>query len=574
MKAKILLLSLVAMLQLRCGDDNSLSIDQKVNSSAWVTIVDNQANPMKNVKITIDDLHGLTDVDGHFLLRNVSISSNAYLKAEKSGFFTGSRRFYPVSGHIDYIYIMLLAYEEKGVFNIADGGIVNVDQKSSLLFPANAVSRADSSPYLGLVHVMAAPLNVDDPDISDKMPGDLSGTDASGRTVILGSFGMMAVELQDDNGMKLQVTPGKSIEMKIGIAQEMLNTAPSTIPLWFFDPDNGIWKEDGVAEKIGNQYVGDVNHFSTWNVDFSMERIKWDATFVYESGQPVAGYEIRVKIKNLNSSSHGRTNDAGKVSGYIPLNEPLILEVEDLCGKVFYSKEIGPYNGDHSEGVIGLSDITTTTISGKALDCSDHGVSDGHVLFNVDGFNYVFNLKDANGLFEHQLPVCHFDVATVTVVDEKRGMSSLPLTFHVSSQTKLGNLKVCDSLDQYVRFRVKGFNQEYVYYFFNTSVYNDPGYTNTSIQSIDTIGHSGTFGFGFAGVSTGTYANVQTGSRVNLPNGEYGYVINLNVNVTYFGDKGDFIKGNFAGKITAGSNGAGGHGYSDFDGTFAVRRNP
>jgi hypothetical protein len=70
------------------------------------------------------------------------------------------------------------------------------------------------------------------------------------------------------------------------------------------------------------------------------------------------------------------------------------------------------------------------------------------------------------------------------------------------------------------------------------------------------------------------YILVPVGSRVNLPNGEYGFVLDMEVTVSYFGGPGDFIKGSFTGRINAGGNGTGGPGYSDFAGTFSVRRDP
>jgi len=48
----------------------------------------------------------------------------------------------------------------------------------------------------------------------------------------------------------------------------LLSAAPPTsIPLWYFNESNGLWKQDGTATKTGNTYVGEVSHFSWWNCD-------------------------------------------------------------------------------------------------------------------------------------------------------------------------------------------------------------------------------------------------------------------------------------------------------------------
>jgi hypothetical protein len=41
--------------------------------------------------------------------------------------------------------------------------------------------------------------------------------------------------------------------------------APSAVPLWYFDAVKGAWKQDGIAEKIGSDYISTVSHFSSWN---------------------------------------------------------------------------------------------------------------------------------------------------------------------------------------------------------------------------------------------------------------------------------------------------------------------
>ena len=43
------------------------------------------------------------------------------------------------------------------------------------------------------------------------------------------------------------------------------------MPLWYFDEQKGMWVEEGVATKQGNQYVGTVNHFTDWNCDIPSE---------------------------------------------------------------------------------------------------------------------------------------------------------------------------------------------------------------------------------------------------------------------------------------------------------------
>ncbi|MEP6795311.1 MAG: hypothetical protein ABJB16_13360, partial [Saprospiraceae bacterium] len=359
----------------------------------------------------------------------------------------------------------------------------------------------------------------------------------------------------------------------ISIPPNMLAAAPITIPLWYFDEKQDMWKEEGHADKIGNEYVGKVGHFSFWNCDDRFPAINWDISLIYKNGKPASGLNTSLTIKKSNSKVDGASNEAGLIKTIVPANEILIMEINDQCGNSIYSKEIGPYANDHSEGIITLPETSqVTTITGSAFDCNNNPVTKGFLRVNADGLNYVFNLEAQDGLFEESFLSCVDGDLTVRVIDETRTMSSLPLSFPSLPSLSVGNITVCDSLDQYIRFRVNGFNKEYIFRDLIAVVDENPQDDAIYIFAYDTIGYRGGFNFYLNGHSEGTYHNKATGVRVNLPNGEYGNVVNLNTTVTYLGKVEDFIEGTFDGQITAGNNGAGGNGNSDFSGSFVVKR--
>jgi hypothetical protein len=93
-----------------------------------------------------------------------------------------------------------------------------------------------------------------------------------GSTSILYSYGILRVKLTGTNGEDLQVAPGKTAGLTVHIPEKQLATAPATIPLWFFDEETGVWKEEGEATRQGNKYVGTVKHFTDWNADDPKDR--------------------------------------------------------------------------------------------------------------------------------------------------------------------------------------------------------------------------------------------------------------------------------------------------------------
>ena len=86
-----------------------------------------------------------------------------------------------------------------------------------------------------------------------------------GVKVFVGVFVGVSVFVGVKVGQKLNLKEGHTAEIVVQIDDSQLATAPNTITLWHFDEEKGYWKEDGVATKVGNKYVGEVSHFS-WAV--------------------------------------------------------------------------------------------------------------------------------------------------------------------------------------------------------------------------------------------------------------------------------------------------------------------
>ena len=134
--------------------------------------------------------------------------------------------------------------------------------------PSNSVVNvATDAPYTGTVNVAVHWIDPTAVDLDQIMPGDLRGIDETGSLKGLKTFGMTAVELTSASGELLQIASGKKATLTMPVPPALLSNAPSSIPLWYFDEINGLWKQDGTATKTGNTYVGDVSHFSFWNCD-------------------------------------------------------------------------------------------------------------------------------------------------------------------------------------------------------------------------------------------------------------------------------------------------------------------
>ncbi|MBK9719343.1 MAG: hypothetical protein IPO85_17875 [Saprospiraceae bacterium] len=91
-----------------------------------------------------------------------------------------------------------------------------------------------------------------------EMPGNLTGRDLKGKEVILQTLGMMAVELEDPAGNRLNIAKDKTAELKIPIPASLDSKAKTTIPMWYYDATKGGWIEEGISTRVGQFYVANV----------------------------------------------------------------------------------------------------------------------------------------------------------------------------------------------------------------------------------------------------------------------------------------------------------------------------
>ena len=574
MKTKSFLLLLTIFSYFSCSNDADDIIPgthQEIQGSVFVTVKDAAGLPVTGALITLGNLTGTTDETGTYFFTRAMLTGDDYLKVSKAGYFKGSRRFFTKGSPTQFLQITLLPQVEVASYTSSHGASLYIDPKSRLIFPNNAVTLQDGSPYNGEVHVMAYPIYGDDPQLSDKMPGALVGQDESGARVILGSFGMISVELQADNGEVLQIAEGKTVEIEMAIADNQLSQAPTTIPLWYFDEDKGLWVEEGQAELQGNVYVGQVSHFSFWNCDIPFEFVSWEASFENTDGRPAQNIQVCLTIDDINDQRCAFTDANGIVSGPVPINKKLLLTVANDCGSVVLTDDIGPFMDDikMETRTMPVTVQDYATISGIALQCDGTPVKSGFVKVHTPLNNFIFPITGTDGHFEGGYTYCVGDVSTLYVYDVTNNLVSLPKAFTFERNLSVGSISACNQLDEFIHYKIKGFTQEYLYY---SPELTTIGSEYVEIESLDSIGVKGRFGFVIKGRTVGQYsANGAPGNQINLQNGQIAYITDMTVNVTEFGPPGEFIRGDFYGKLNKGSNGAGGNAPSDFNGSFALK---
>lgn len=555
------------------GIPGGISSGSSMLTSIGGVVIDESEAPIENALVTIDAYSMLTDANGVFVFRDISVGSKrTYIEIEKSGYFHGSRAVKPMASGLSEVKIILLDQTIVGSVGNAIGGLVNVPGGAQVVFTANDVTNADGSAYAGNINVAAHYLDPNLNETYDQMPGDLMALDSNVDEVILSTFGMIAVELTDDAGQELIVADGETVELRIPLTGDYLANAPTTIDLWYFDDVEGAWKQEGTATLVGSEYVGEVSHFTFWNCDVPSSIVDLSGS-VFASSIPVQG--VRVKVRGATGGGGGSvyTNAAGEFSGGIAMGVDLILELFDECGTLIYTNTYGPYsvnttlpNIDIGAAIASSSGALQATLT----DCSGDPTANGVLHVNIGGTTKVL-FADASGVISTTLMYCAATSVSATGYDFVTGLASDPVVMSVGSSMNFGSFSMCDTvLADYMNFTV-----DTVASSLTNLIGDSVGYY------VDSLGQEFLIGMNMAGsealqigflippAGVGTFAADST-QTYYIGGVVFGAGGNANVTFTTYGvNVGSYCEGTFSGTV---NDLFGGGGIYTISGSFRCRR--
>ncbi len=446
-----------------------------------------------------------TDHFGVFLLQGVTVYDGlAHVSVEKEGYFTGSRSFVPgenADQAISQVHITLLQKNMAGTVQSASGGQVT-GEGVTIQFPANAFVQ-NGQAYNGPVSVYLNHINPTSDDLHNQMPGMLMGVQDD-QPQLLYSYGMAGVELTDAAGNAVQLASGSSATVRFPVMSTQQADAPASIPLWWFDEDLGYWVEEGEAQRVGNEYIGQVAHFSWWNCDVPGNFVLLKGTVIDQStGSVLIDAQVRL-ISSTMGTGTTYTNGLGEVTGLVPTNQVLTLQVWLPCGPfgtsaLVHEEVVGPFIAESALMVL-VDNVSLKFVMGQVVDCSSAPVESGYIWVNEQP---MFSVEGAFGF-----TTCANSVALRAVDLLTVNVSELA-TFQLLADTvDVGDLVACTPLfgtvtdiDGNVYLTIDIGSQEWMMENLRTSAYND----GTPILNM-------TDDSGWGQLSSGAWCNYQ-----NLP---------------------------------------------------------
>ncbi len=376
-------------------------------------IADEEGHPLEGATVSYENISVVTDEKGEFIFGEIMLNEQfAFIKASKKGYLKGSRTFAPTPNALNTVSIQLLDEKAASKFDTEQGARLTIDTDINLNFPANSIIKADGGIYKGNVNVYARYLAPTAENLGLIMPGSMVGLEEDGELTALISHGMLNVELRDNLGNNLQIAGGKKVEIDLPASAD----SPKTIPLWHFNETYGLWVESGTATKVGDRYIGEVTHFSTWNLDTKETPFDVDVILKDEDGTLITNQTVNIFSGERDLLGTVHTDGNGTFT-LLRAPQNLIFEVVFPCNISF---EI---ESDISVGMVELvidlsnTSIRNYTFSGVLEDCdSSAGLkyTYNNKYFTIVGTNpedYIFfgGITNDEGYYEVTRVLCNID---------------------------------------------------------------------------------------------------------------------------------------------------------------------
>lgn len=427
---------------------------ENVLSNIAGRVLSNLGEPLEGATVEIGGTRVWTDKEGYFLFPKGQYDSNGtLLRVEKQGYFSAHRFAYPQSDGVENVLIYMMSASKSGEFMASKGGTIMI-YNASVTVPAGAVGK-NGVPYDGAVTAYVTWLDPTKETTFETMPGDLRGIE-DGKVKFLRTFGMLGVELREENGGLLQLLPGRSATISATVPNPLLSDAPPTIPLWHFDDGDGCWKKEGEAVLKNGNYEGTVGHFSFWNYDISVPLAFLEGKVVGTGARSLLGTTIHVKTLDF-GTSWTAPNDEGGYKGLVPVGVPFTVEVQSWCGKILYSENYPALKGDTQLLDINVGTNNDVMVSGTLRRCDGTPLENGLCAIVLNNISDRITVKgEQDGAFVVTLPDCFFGGHI-----QLRGFDPVSLeesrVFFVpflDAGQNVGGVALCADADAYVNLTV------------------------------------------------------------------------------------------------------------------------
>ena len=426
-----LLLIGILLFTASCKKDGDTAPAPAANIALSGVVVDEAQKAVASASVVVDGHTTTSDDRGYFSIETASATDGRYvIKVSKANYFNSVVGVTPGKANTRTV-LTLTALKDAKAFTAGTTTTLTLDGGMKIDMPAGFTK--NGAAFTGTAKAFVRYVSPADTNLPAIMPGgDFAGLDASGAKKVLTTYGAVLAQLQDAGGNNLELAAGNTATLRFPAGTSTL----TTIPLWHFDETSGLWKEEGSATLVGNEYVGTVSHFSSWNLDMSSGQGIIKGIVKDCAGNPVSGVRIQVGQKTVMSA------DDGSFVAAVPSGQTHTVSTTWDAGNVTIQAPTLP-EGQVVEVV--LPCIPTTT--GKLVSCAGSPISGSVVLTTVGEKFISYAEAGSDGRFSIAGPANQQLVLRATNRDGLiRGNLNVTMPSLTNQPSEQAPLHLCDSI--------------------------------------------------------------------------------------------------------------------------------
>lgn len=415
-------------------------------------IADQDGAPIENALVSITDKTIRTDQYGYFKLEDISSGTQgSWLDVTAAGYIATGRRIDVLNSLDIIVTVNMLDIPDEASFNGADGGRINISDEASVTFFPNGITR-DGQAYGGNVFIRALSISPDDPDLIKRMPGNLVGVTLDNDIESLQSYGMFYITLEDDMGNELQPSVDTKAILRMKIPEAVKSDAPTSMPMWYFDQSLGFWKEEGIAEKIGDFYEASVSHFTWWNIDLPVGDLVNVCITVKGENDILPNTDI---LYSSPSQQYGvlTSNAEGVICTALPRGEVIALSLFiEACDAGIDEAMIGPFSEDQKN--IDVTLLTTSDsqikISGTVRNCDNETINESRVYVIRSGKTTLLETSDQGEYAFTFYCSTNGEQIEIIAIDQQNEKSDNSIITLSNEDLIEKNITVCDDISDVI----------------------------------------------------------------------------------------------------------------------------
>lgn len=349
-------------------------------------VYDQDGLEMPGVNVTCGAVTFTTNEKGRFQLDNAPEGEDIIVDFQLDGYMRTQKTLESVKDGERLVIATMYPVGKVTKVSGEDGGMAE-HAGMRVEFPANAFVTSDGEPFNGEAEVEITFVPTSTDRFAEIFPGDFEGLREDGTMTFVESYGFADINITAE-GKELRLADNKKATLSYPINSKQKTDAPSTIPLWYYDYDQGQWIEEGSATMQGGMYVGEVSHFTPWNVDKPIDMTKIEGRVINGEGLPVRNATVQA-VYNVSRGWSGTafTDNNGNYSLNAPSNNKCIISAK-YCN---LSSNILAINSGNTGEVSSIDDLI---INGKM----NIEIADGIIEHNNDDNAYeCFFIDKDNG---------------------------------------------------------------------------------------------------------------------------------------------------------------------------------